>query len=310
MAASKPVRAPQPFGGGKPPGRRQLLEARVRWPNPARLDRPLTDLPGIGPSFAEQASEAGVETIFDLLWRVPRAYGDTPERVLLGDLEAGVTSTVLVEIVSSRRIRVRRRGLSVVEARVSDPSGERKAVWFNQPWMEKQLTGGTTYALEGRLEPKGFVVSAHELTDAGPDAVPVTEGPARWQAAEDPGPPGLKDGGIRGRHQGSGDLKPSRWRRWAWQACRLAGDLVEPLPSLLLAERNMPGAVAAIREAHFPESEESSERAMERLAYEELFSTRRYCFAAASGSAGVRRRPRSRPVTKSPGAGRRACRSS
>jgi len=209
--------------------------------------------------------------VFDLLWRVPRAYGDAPERALLGELEPGVTATVLVEVLSSRRIRVRRRGLTVVEAKISDSSGERKAVWFNQPWMENQLNPGRNYVLEGRLEKKGFVVSAHEPTDAGPDEAPVTDGPVRWQTGTDKGPPGLKDGGLRGRHPGSGELKPSRWRNWAWKACRLAGDLPEPLPAELLMRRRMPGTTAAIREAHFPRSEETSQAAMARLAYEELF---------------------------------------
>jgi len=260
-----------PFGGGAEPSREKTLGAAVRWPRPGRLDQPLSTLPGVGPTFEEKAREAGVETIFDLLWRVPRSYGDAPERSLLGDLEQGTTSTVIVEIVSSRRIRVRRRGLSVVEARVADSSGERKAVWFNQPWMEKQLSAGAGYVLEGRLEAKGFVVSAHEPTDAGPDSAPVTDGPVRWGSAAGDGPPGLSEGGIRGRHPGSEELRPSRWRKWAWQACQLADDLAEPLPAAILTGRCFPGAAAAIREAHFPRSEESSEIAMNRLAYEELF---------------------------------------
>lgn len=243
----------------------------MHWPRPGNLDQPLSALTGIGAVLEEKARAAGVETIFDLLWRVPRAYGDAPERVLLGDLEQGIPATVLVEVNSIRRIRVRRHGLSVVEAKVSDTSGERKAVWFNQPWIENQVKGGAAYLMEGRLDKKGFVVSAQEPTDAGPDEVPVAEGPARWQDAGAEGPPGLKEGGIRGRHPGSEELRPARWRGWAWQACRLAGDLVEPLPSSILEEHGLAGAVSAIREAHFPQTEDSSLLAMARLAYEELF---------------------------------------
>lgn len=248
-----------------------LLRAPVRWPRPDVLAEPLSALPGIGPVLEEKANSVGVETIFDLLWRVPRSYGDPPDRRLLGELEPGVVATVLVEVGSVRRIRVRRPGLSVVEARVSDASGERKAVWFNQPWMENQLTAGSAYVMEGRLDRKGFVISAQEATDAGPDRAPVTGDISIWQRAGDEGPPGLKDGGIRGRHRGSEQLPPARWRQWAWKSCRLAGDLLEPLPTSILRERQLPGVVAAIREAHFPASEDSSEAAMERLAYEELF---------------------------------------
>jgi len=271
VAAREPVTGPQPFGGGPVPSAAELLRAPVRWARPGKLDQPLSALPGVGKVLEEKAKAVGVETIFDLLWRVPRAYGDAPERVLLGDLELGVTSTVLVEVDSIRRIRVRKRGLSVVEGKVSDSSGERKAVWFNQPWIANQVKAGASYVMEGRLDKKGFVVSAQEPTDAGPDEVPVTEGPARWTDSRAKGPPGLKEGGIRGRHPGSEELRPARWRGWAWQACRRADDLVEPLPSSILEERGLAGTVSAIREAHFPQSEESSVLAMARLAYEELF---------------------------------------
>ncbi len=253
------------------PSTAELLRAPLRWARPGRLDRPLSALPGIGAVLEEKAAAVGVVTVFDLLWRVPRAYGDAPERVLLGDLEQGVTATVLVDVDSIRRIRVRKRGLSVVEGKIADSSGERKAVWFNQPWITSQVEPGSSYVMEGRLDKKGFVVSAQEPTGAGPDGIPVTGGPARWQDAAAKGPPGLKEGGIRGRHPGSEELRPARWRGWAWQACRMAGDLVEPLPSSILEERGLAGTVSAIREAHFPQSEETSVLAMARLAYEELF---------------------------------------
>lgn len=193
--------------------------------------------------------------MFDLLWRVPGAYADAPGRTTLGELEPGVASTVTVTVLSSRRVRVRRRGLSVVEARVADDSGERKAVWFNRHWVLERLTPGRSLILEGRLEKKGFVVSAEEPTE-GPDTG---------------GPPGLTDQGPRSRHSAGGELGPARWRRWSWQACRQADELPEPLPAALLRQRSLPGSVAAIREAHFPSAPEGSEIALRRLAYEELF---------------------------------------
>ena len=72
-----PEGPPPRFGGGadQRPERKELLAAAVRWPDPALLVRPLTSVPGVGEKFSAQAAEAGVETVGDLLWRVPRAYG-------------------------------------------------------------------------------------------------------------------------------------------------------------------------------------------------------------------------------------------
>ncbi|MCB0828427.1 MAG: ATP-dependent DNA helicase RecG [Solirubrobacterales bacterium] len=279
MAASQPV-APPALGGGARPSRAALLAAPVRWPRPERLDLPLGELSGIGPKLGSRAAEAGVETIFDLLWRVPRAYGEIPDRVTLGRLRRGEPAIVTVELLGLRTVRVRRRGFSVIEARVADESGARKAVWFNQPWVADRLVVGHHYLLEGRLEAKGFTVAVAEPLDGPPpagepsggnrvaDAARPKQTVAGWGRGD---PPGLMDQGIRGRHPAGESIKPARWRRWAWQATAAAGEMAEPLPAVLLGRRGLPGAVAAIREAHFPVTATRSDQAVRRLAYEELF---------------------------------------
>jgi ATP-dependent DNA helicase RecG len=214
----------------------------------------LSELPGIGPKLEQAAAHAGVSEVLDLLWRIPGTYGDSADRSLIADLSPGERSSVAVRVVSSRRVRVRRRGLSVVEAVVADESGRVKAVWFNRHWVLDQLAPGRELILEGRLEKKGFVVSDHQAADASAD-----------------GPPGLEHQTPRARHSSGGEIGPARWRRWSWQACLLAGDIADPLPSGLLTRRSLPGAAAAFREAHFPSGEEGPTLARRRLAYEELF---------------------------------------
>ena len=248
---------PSAFGGGALPDREALLAAPVRWPRSAAFDAPLSTLKGIGPRLESQAGEAGVRTVFDLLWRIPGSYSESPDRVRLADLEPGLRASVEVEVVASRRVRVRRRGLSLVEATVADESGQIKAVWFNRHWVLDQLSPGRSLILEGRLEKKAFVVSEHQ----------AVQGPS----ATGDGPPGPAGEGPRPRHRSGGEIGPVRWRSWAWQACDLAGDLADPLPSRLLTARSLPTAAAAIREAHFPTSVEASVEARRRLAYEELF---------------------------------------
>lgn len=288
MAARRPV-APPPFGAGRTESadRAALLAAPVRWPRPDLAEAGLSSLPGIGKTLEARAAAAGVLSVGDLLWRVPRAYGDPPGRILLGELELGRPAAVAVEVLRSRRVRTRRRGLSVVEARVADSSGERKATWFNQPWMAEQLVPGRRFLLEGRLDTRGFTVSATEPI-AGAEAVREDEGPdsgagrdladggaragtpVRWNSASAASPPGLAEEERRGRHSASGEIGPSRWRRWAFEACRVAAAMPEPVPATLLRERDYPGATAAVREAHFPAGEERAALALERLAWEEL----------------------------------------
>ncbi len=267
---AEPSGPPPRFGGGsgQRPGREELLRAPVRSPDPGLAGRPLTALTGVGEKLGASALEAGVATIGDLLWRVPRAYGQRPGTSLLADLEPGEATGVEVLVLRSRRVRTRRRNFSVVEARVADDSGARKAVWFNQPWMAEKLTADSRWYLEGRLEKGGFVVSAAEPAQGPVGEAGSGEG-INWgsRAAR---PPGLAGDSPRAAHSSGGEIGPVRWRRWAFEACRLAAALPEPLPARVRAERTLPGLAASFREAHFPTGEQRAAEALRRLAYQEL----------------------------------------
>ena len=265
-----PEGSPPRFGGGADQRLtwKELLSAPVRWPDPAFPVRPLTSVPGVGEKFATQAAEAGVETVGDLIWRVPRAYGQRPGSSLLADLEPGESTGVEVQVLRARKVRTRRRGFSVVEARVADDSGARKAVWFNQPWMADRLAAESHWYLEGRLEKGGFVVSACEPAD-GPAAEEGSGQGILWQSKK-ADPPGLAGESPRAAHSAGGEIGPARWRRWAFEACRMASDIGEPLPSRLLSSRALPGLAASFREAHFPYGEDRASLALRRLAYQEL----------------------------------------
>ena len=71
VAAGRTVAATARFGGGPEPEPDELLGAPVRWPSPDRLSAGLTTVRGIGPVFGRLAAEAGVDDLFDLLWRLP-----------------------------------------------------------------------------------------------------------------------------------------------------------------------------------------------------------------------------------------------
>lgn len=275
MSRPEPFDPPPRFGGGNEdrPGRDELLVAPVNWPVPGIPRRALSSLPGIGEKLAPKAAEAGVETVGDLLWRVPRAYGQRPGTAMLSDLVPGEGAAVEVRVLRARRVRTRRRNLSVVEARVADDSGARKAVWFNQPWMADKLTIDSHWYLEGRLEKGGFVVSGSEQM-AGPAAEAGSGEGINWQAAGAK-PPGLAEEAPRSAHSSGGEIGPGFWRRWSFEACRVAGALPEPLPVRLLGRRDisldpLPGLKTAFREAHFPASEDRAGEALRRLAYQEL----------------------------------------
>ena len=63
------------------------------------------------------------------------------------------TVAVAVRGVTVKPMRDRRR--KRVEARVFDESGPLVAVWFNQPWIARQLGEGSQVLLHGKLRRRG-----------------------------------------------------------------------------------------------------------------------------------------------------------
>ncbi len=104
---------------------------------------------GVGPKRAQLFAKLGVQTVEDLLWRLPWRYEDRSRLATIGDLTPGAKATVSGEVTDLKITRTRRRGFSIVDVTVSDRSGSLQAVYFNQPYLEKVLTIGSKVMLSG-----------------------------------------------------------------------------------------------------------------------------------------------------------------
>jgi ATP-dependent DNA helicase RecG len=263
----RPIRS---FAGATEPTPAELREAPVHWPRPSALQASIQALDGVGPRLAEAASEAGIQTIGDVLLRFPHSHRDRQVRQL-ASLGEGETGTVLVEVLGAKPRPFRKRRLTIVGVKVGDESGHLRATWFNQPWVADKLEKGTRLLLTGKVTNRGFGVSEYEIVSAGggEGGSPRTDKPDRPQGSpprQDPRPASLVP-----IHPATESLSPQRIRDWAEQACRFAGNAIEGLPAELRARRNLAGAADALRAAHFPESADESQSARERIAFEELF---------------------------------------
>ena len=246
------VYVPRALGSGEPLDRKRLLAAPLKTlPRPTILDAPITKLRGAGPKLAEAAAEMGISSLGDLLRHLPHGYRDRAEPVGLADLKLGEEATVKVEVSRAKVRPTRRRRLTILEADVSDATGQTKAIWFNRAWLADRLHPGTRLFLHGKLEKRGFTVAEHEFLDSSEA--------------------GLHTTGIVPVHAASERLRPQRIREWAWQAIPLARHAVEPVPGRLRRELRLAGAEDALVASHFPPDEHAAEAARERLAFEELF---------------------------------------
>ncbi|TMK39720.1 MAG: ATP-dependent DNA helicase RecG [Actinobacteria bacterium] len=245
--------APASFAGGPPADRAELLEARVRWPRPSRLARPLRT----GRRRADEALGAlGVHSVGELLEHLPR---DRREARTVANLGRSEAATVVVEVRSIRSRPVRRRGMRpLVEATVADETGPMKATFFNQPWLAERYRPGTRLLLHGRYEGKNrFRVSHHAVTDE-----PL--------------------GGAGGDPEGEGDVAhyPASEGITSTEILALVGaarpalaDVVEPLPAKVRVGQGLADRPAALAAMHFAGRPDDAETGRRRLAFEELLVT-------------------------------------
>jgi len=122
------------------------------------LSTPVSQLNKVGKTTATHLKRLNIKNIRDLLSYFPFRYEDYRQVYKISELKSGMTATVLarVEFINSKRSR--RRGKNITEAMLSDDSGSLRAVWFNQPFIAKNLQTGDQIYLSGKISDDMFGV--------------------------------------------------------------------------------------------------------------------------------------------------------
>jgi len=142
------------------------------------VDASVLTLPGVGGKTADKLGALGIETVGDLLTRLPRGYEDRSRITPVAELAPGDVAVVRGEVVAVRQGRRRGRRPGSVEARVDDGSGALTVSFFAPPnYLSKQWARGRRVLVMGRTDPKpGTLRLAHpefRFVDEGEDAAPT-----------------------------------------------------------------------------------------------------------------------------------------
>ncbi|HLA66867.1 MAG TPA: ATP-dependent DNA helicase RecG [Acidimicrobiia bacterium] len=215
---------------------------------------PIEEVQGLSGKRGADLRKAGITSVADLLLHAPRRYVDRSRTMPLAELPLGEEVTVIgtVEKVSLRRPR---RNLTIVEAKVSDPSGVIAVVWFNQPFRERQLIEGSEVALSGKVERfRG------KLQMSAPD-IDVLDRPSE----------SLTTGRVMPVHPTIGGVAPGYVRRAVHNALGRARPISDPVPQELVDRLGLIGRDQAVADLHFPEEFDRIEPARDRLVFDEFF---------------------------------------
>ncbi len=114
------------------------------------LNNKIKDLSGVSKILAGKLKFLQIETVKDLIFYFPFRY-ESYENTNISDLKAGTMVNIFgtVELISAKKTRYNRK--NIVEALVSDNTGSVKILWFNQPWLTKNIKAGQELFFSGKI---------------------------------------------------------------------------------------------------------------------------------------------------------------
>ena len=240
--SSAPTPSPTPATAPSPPAER----AR------SGLDALVTTLPGVSTAYSARLSRLGIETVRDLLYHFPRRYDDYSTLKPINQLEYGEETTI-VGTIWETRTRSTRGGSAIVTSVIADGSGTIEAVWFNQPYLTRQLRAGRRIVLSGKVDEY-----LGHLTLQSP----------AWEPLE-------RELIHTGRLVPIYPLTQGVTSRWLRRMTKRVVDhwaprLTDHLPETLRARIGLMDLSTAIRQIHFPVSQEAAEQSRYRLSFDEF----------------------------------------
>jgi ATP-dependent DNA helicase RecG len=217
------------------------------------VDSLITVIKGIAAAISDRFAKLGVHTIRDLLYFFPNRHLDYSHLQIVSQLKEGNEQTIMANVWEVRLTMP--GGRRSTEATLGDESGNVRAVWFNNPYIARQMKSGGRIVMSGRV--KIFA------------GRPVFESP-EWELAED------KELVHTGRLVPLYPLTSGLHQRQVRKIVKTvvddwAGKLPEFMPVNIIRQLTLLGLNEAVSQAHFPDDALLKDRARVRLAFDELF---------------------------------------
>lgn len=109
-------------------------------------------IPGVGEKTAEALQRLGITTIHDLLHWYPRTYLDASLPVSISQAGGGRLVAIRATVQSVQKRLSKARRVPMLEAKVTDESGELLLRWFHQPYLAQKLQIGTSWVFIGEAQ--------------------------------------------------------------------------------------------------------------------------------------------------------------
>jgi ATP-dependent DNA helicase RecG len=218
------------------------------------LASPVEAVPGVSRADANAFKRLKLHTVEDILYHFPHRYDDFSSQHGIADLVVGANGTVIGEVTDVRLAGG--GGRARVEVSLSDDTGTIKAVFFNQPWLTKQLTVGRRVVMSGKV---GAYLGLRQFTTP------------KWEPYVPDGDT-IHTGRLVPVHPLTGGLIERNARKVIKQVVDAVGPKVpDHLPEPNRLRAGLLPLNAALAQIHYPDTREQLGHARLRLGFDEFF---------------------------------------
>jgi len=221
-----------------------------------KLYTSIENIPYVGESYQKKLNKLGINTVHNLLFHFPYRYEDFSRIVKISEIkEKGVFTTKGI-ITKIENTRIFKRKMILTEATIEDDLSKIYAVWFNQPYIMKNIQKGEEYFFSGKTnikKSKTYLVNpSFEKFDFNKD--PVHFGKIIPIYPETKG-------------------VTSKWLRVIIKNLleKTKDDFIEILPEKIIKTNNLLNIEKTIEQIHFPSSVKMAKEAKKRISFEYIF---------------------------------------
>jgi len=209
----------------------------------------LSQIPGIGPKIIEKLQRLNINLPQDLLYHFPNRYVDFSHSVKINSILENENVTITGQILDFKNIFTR-NGKNIQKAIVSDNTGKIDLIWFNQPYLSKNIKTGDILSFAGAVS-----LFQNKKTIIAPEYGPHNTGKI---IAVYPETSGLS----------------SKWFRKVIQTQiqNLLIPIKETLPPELIKKFKLLDLRTSLSQIHCPTNSQILSQARNRLATEEILS--------------------------------------
>ncbi|MDD5290547.1 MAG: ATP-dependent DNA helicase RecG [Patescibacteria group bacterium] len=226
------------------------------------LDTDIINISRVGKTTAKYLNKLGITTVRDLLFYFPFRYDDFTHLTPIDKLQPETSANVVGQIELIENKRSWRRRMYITEALITDGTETLKVIWFNQPFIARNLRVGDKVSLAGKIE-----------EDAGGL---VMKSPVYEKIYNPPSP--LYQGGSAVHTQGfvpnyhlTASITQKQLRFLIKQIIGAAKQISDWLPAGVKRNLRLLDLSKAIAKIHFPKTKDEIESSRQRLAFNELF---------------------------------------